>query len=241
MKKNQAYLSIVIAAFNEEENIKDLTIRIGKALRSIHVPYELVYVIAGTDKTLAIVKQLQKNMPQIRYHYSQQPGGLGNDFKKGFSMVSSNSTYVLTMDADLNHQPEEIIHFLEAMKRTNADIVIGSREAKGAHATSIPAWKRFVSHIANMVFTVITFIRIKDKTSGYRLYKNEIIQKIAPKITSKNFEFLMEILLVAQRSKYHMVEIPITFTYRIHGKSKMNLLKTGCGYLKLLLRYAGVF
>ena len=234
--KETPTLSVVIAAFNEESNIEELTLRIDKALKTYKIPYELIYVIAGTDNTIKIAYELQKKLP-ITIFYTPQPGGLGYDFKKGFAAVSPSAQYVLTMDADLNHHPEEIPLFLKKIKEKNADIVVGSRVIEGGITENIPGWKRFVSKIANTVFKLITNIPVQDKTSGYRLYKNKVIQQIAPEIHSKNFEFLMEILIIAAKKKYVITEIPITFTYRIHGKSKMNFIKTAMGYAKLLMKH----
>ncbi len=237
MKQSSPYISLVIAALNEAENIEELTLRIDKVMKKEQLPYELIYIIAGTDGTLQKVQQLQQSMPTIKYEYSQEPSGLGHDFKKGFSMVSPQSSYVITMDADLNHHPEEIPLFLNAVRKNNIDMVIGSRGVEGSKTLNIPKWKRAISALANTVFENITNIPVKDKTSGYRLYKRQVLMDILPHIQCKNFEFLMEILLIAAKKKYHMAEVPITFTYRVHGKSKMNLLKTALGYIKLMMKH----
>jgi len=235
MKKPMSpILSVVIAAFNEQDNIKDLTTRIEKTLKSNNVPYELIYVIAGTDNTVKIAQELQKTIP-IKIIYDSQPGGLGNDFKKGFSAVSPSSKYVLTMDADLNHSPEEIPLFMKCMEADQSDIIIGSRYIKDAKLLNMPLWKRFVSKLANITFSIMLSTSIKDKTSGYRLYKHKILQNLASSFKSRNFEFLIEMLMIALKNKYKIQEIPITFNYRIYGKSKMDLFKTAKGYAKLLL------
>ena len=151
MKDLKPYLSIVIAAFNEEKNIEELTLRIDKTMKSLNIPYELIYVIAGTDNTINIVRNKEKSLP-IKSFYNAQPGGLGTDFKKGFAAVSPSAKYVITMDADLNHHPEQIPALLNAIKEKKVDIVIGSREVSGSVIINIPKWKRGVSKIANTVF-----------------------------------------------------------------------------------------
>jgi dolichol-phosphate mannosyltransferase len=150
--------------------------------------------------------------------------------------VSPKTKYILTMDADLNHHPEEIPLFLQEAKEHNTDIIIGSRGVHGASTANIPKWKMLVSNIANQTFKLITSIPVVDKTAGYKLYKREVIQHIAPYIKSRNFEFQVEILLLAKKFGYTMSEVPITFTYRIHGKSKMSLIKTAYGCFVLLLK-----
>lgn len=234
MKQKAPLISVVIAAYNEKDDIEELTRRIDATFRRLKIPYKLIYSLAGTDGTADIVKRLTKKFP-IYYIYSEKPGGLGHDFRQGFSCISPKSTYVLTMDADLNHHPEEIPRFLDEMKKNNPDFIIGSREVPRAIISNIPLWKRFISKLANIVFDLKAGSAIKDKTSGYRLYKKGALEKIMREVRSKNFEFLMEMLIIAKRFGMNISEVPITFTYRVHGKSKMNLFKTGKGYLRLIL------
>lgn len=231
--KKRPFISAVIAAFNEENNIIPLTKRLIKVLDNKNYDYEIIYVVAGQDKTLENLKTIKNN--KIKHHYSKNPKGLGNDYKIGFSMISKKADYVLTMDADLNHQPEEIPRFLNAIK--DCDIVIGSRHVSGGKRQNIPKWKMAISDFTNVFFTVLSGLKIKDKTSGYRLYKKNVLDQIYKRYQSKNFEFLLEILLIAKKLKLKITEVPITFKYRIHGQSKFRILKTGIGYLKLLLKY----
>jgi dolichol-phosphate mannosyltransferase len=225
-------ISVVIAAFNEQENIEILTKKLLKAL-SIYTSFEIIYVVAGTDRTREIIERF--NNPHIKMIYGKKPTGLGNDFKKGFLRVSRNSDYVITMDADLNHQPEEIKRFIPLMKKN--DIVIGSRHVHGSVRKSIPFWKRIISDFTNTVFSIISGVKIKDKTSGFRSYRRTVIQSIARKYTCKNFEFLLEILLIAKKLGYSMAEVPITFTYRTRGTSKFRVFTTLVGYFRLLFKH----
>src|SRR5579871_5807630 len=101
-------ISVVIAAYNEAENIGPLTQRLVNTLDAMPgVRWELIYVIEGEDETRAIATAMAAERPEIRILYQAQPSGLGNAFRKGFDAVSADADLVITMDADLNHQPEE--------------------------------------------------------------------------------------------------------------------------------------
>lgn len=232
------FLSVVIAVYNEEGNVKELTDRMYTSLNKLRVPFELVYVVDGTDRSFEILKAIKENKKNMKIDYSPLPRGFKNAFVKGFKMINKKrTTHILTMDADLNHQPEEISSFISKIKSSNADIVIGSRYISGGKVHKLASWKRGISIFANLVIKLLWGLKIKDKTSGYRLYRKEVIGKVVPKCKSENFEFLLEMLIIANRLKYRLSEVPITFKARIYGESKFNLVKVLKGYLKLIVRY----
>lgn len=160
MKK--VFISTVIAVFNEENNIIPLTKRLIKVLEK-EGNFEIIYIISGEDNTLENIKTIKDN--RIKISYSKKPKGLGKDFKTGFSIISKNANYVLTMDADLNHQPEEIPRFLKKIEEN--DIVIGSRHVLGGKRENIPLWKIIISDFTNIFFTILSGVKTKDKT--YRI------------------------------------------------------------------------
>lgn len=232
MKKTK--ISVVIAAFNEEGNILELTERLVKSLSDYD--YELIYVLAGKDKTFSILKNFGTSNPKIRLKviHDKFPSGLGADFKKGFELVDSNSECILTMDADLNHQPEEAHRLLTALN--NADMVIGSRFVKGGTTKDVPFIKSLASNLGNFVYSTVFKISVKDKSSGYRAYTKHGLLNILG-YESKGFEFLMEIILIANKKKLKIEEVPINFIFRVNGKSKFKFFKTGKAYLKLLVKH----
>jgi dolichol-phosphate mannosyltransferase len=171
----------------------------------------------------------------VKIDYSKKLRGLGNAFRKGFSYVK-NSDYIITMDADLNHMPEEIPNFLKESKENDYDIIIGSRKVKGAKTEIYQKWKIFLSNLMNLIFKIVFRTNIQDKTSGYRFIKTGMGKRIARKTKMQNFEFIMEFLMIADKSKLRIKEIPITFKKRIHGESKLHVVKTSIGYIKLLMK-----
>ncbi len=178
---------------------------------------------------------MSKHNQRIRVFFgNERPSGLGHAFRKAFSKVSKSSDFVITMDADLNHQPEEISRFIKSQKETNADIVVGSRHVKGSIKKGVPLFKKIVSNLTNYFFSYCFGVKVKDKTSGYRLYKTNMLKKI--NYSSNDFEFLPEMLIIAQKKGMSIKEIPITFKFRIKGISKLRWGKAFKGYALLVLK-----
>jgi dolichol-phosphate mannosyltransferase len=229
-------LSVVIAAYNEEKNVRILTSRIIKVLDSHRIPFEILYVVEGEDGTLDVLKKIQKREKRLRVIYSKKPLGLGGAFKRGFLNVNKKATHVLTLDADLNHQPEEIPSFFQTMKKCNTHIVIGSRHIKGGSINTFPLYKRLISEFTNHLVVLVTGMKIKDKTSNYRLYDRRVIDLIAKQMSFKGFESVIETLFIAAKNKCKIVETPIQFKWRIHGKSKLKFSSASLGYVKLFIK-----
>lgn len=230
-------LCIVIAAYNEEKNIGELTSRLITVLDSNKIPFQILYIIEGEDKTAAVLKEYCKKEKRIYFFYNPKPSGLGRAFKKGLLNIPKEATHVLTMDADLNHQPEELPLFFDAMNKTNADIVVGSRYVPGGSINSFPYHKRIISKFTNLFVALVTGIKTKDKTTNYRLYTRQAIDCISQRMFFPGFECVVEMLLIATKYKFNAVEVPIQFKWRIHGQSKLKIFKTGIGYLKLFSTY----
>jgi len=231
------FLSIVIAIYNEEDNVRELTERIYGSMNLLKIPFELIYVIDGTDKSFAILKEMQKSRKNLILDHSPKLRGFKNAFVKGFSLADKKATHILTMDGDLNHQPEEIKNLLKEIEITNADMIIGSRYFKEGKVEKLALWKRAISIFANFAMKVIWNLKVKDKTSGYRLYRKEVIDKVVPLCRSNNFAFLFEILVLARSLRYKIKEVPIIFKARERGESKFELWKTTKGYLALIFRH----
>ena len=231
------YPSIVIALYNEKENAEKLTQRLISAMRKLSIDYEIIYIIDGNDGTYELLKSQFGKDKNIKQDHHENPRGFRNPFVKGFELVSKKATHVLTMDGDLNHLPEEIKNFIVCMKNEQPDIIIGSRYIQGGSIDNLSLTKRMISKFANRVMKIFWKIDIKDKTSGYRLYKSHIVKSLYPLTTSSNFEFLFEVLILAKKKRYTIKEIPITFIAREKGESKFVLWKVCYGYIKLLLRH----
>lgn len=226
-------LAVVIAAYNERANIEILGERLIRVLRGLRGwQAEIICVVEGSDGTREIVEQLSRELLPVRLLYQPTRTGLANAFRRGFAAVAPETHFVVTMDADLNHQPEEIPRLLERAVASGADILVGSRFVRGARVEGMPIWKRAVSRLVNGLMGFLSGLRIRDKTSGFRIYRSDAVRSL--EFVNEGFAFLPEILLDADASGLKIVEEPIHFVYRVRGTSKMNLWKTSGSYLALL-------
>lgn len=230
-------ISTVLAVYNEKENIIELLERLVEVFVSCRIDYEIVLVIQGADGTFGLVQEWQqKRHVPLCVVYFNDPIGVGAAFKTGFHNISADVTHVLTMDADLNHQPEDLPRFIKAQEENGADIIIGSRYIPGGEMKNVLWWRFILSKAVNIAFSYLSRVKVKDKSSGYRLQRKEAVFLLRDKIKSKNFEFYIEYLLDAQENGFSMYEIPITFIARVRGKSKMNTVNTLLCYCRMLLR-----
>jgi dolichol-phosphate mannosyltransferase len=227
-------LSVVIMLYNEEEVIDEFAERLLKSLRQLPMDYEVNFVVEGTDGTLEKVTTLAKWDPRIRVDYNEKRLGLGKATKKGLGLVDPKSNLVLTMDSDLNHDPEEIVRLLEASRE--ADIVVGSRSRTRGLVKELPWFKRMVSASTNWVLRNAFRMKSSDVTSGFRIYSTKAIESIRDELVAKNFEVTAELLIRAKKKGFSITEVPITFTRRPRGTSKLSFVRSGIGYVILLFR-----
>lgn len=233
MKEIPSRLAVVIAAYDEEENAEALTRRLHKTLSGLPGwTWEIVYVVEGKDRTREILERLAAELGHIRVLYEEAPSGIGNAFRKGFAAVPEEAEWIVTMDADLNHQPEEIPRLLEAARATGSDVLVGSRFLDESRVDGTPLWKRFLSGTTNLLMRFLYGLRVKDKTSGFRVYRGEALRFL--EFENGAFAFLPEILILARRAGYVLSEEPIHFIFRKEGRSKMGIWDTSLSYLTLL-------
>ncbi|HEX5760377.1 MAG TPA: glycosyltransferase [Thermoanaerobaculia bacterium] len=226
-------LSVVIAAYDEEENIEALARRLHATVGALpDLAWEVVYIVEGRDRTRAVLQGLAAELGHLRILYREEPSGLGNAFRRGFAAVAMDADLVVTLDADLNHQPEEIPRLVASLERQGADILVGSRFLAGSTVVGTPVWKRFLSGVMSSLMRLLYGVRVHDKTSGFRVYRAEALRAIH--FDNSNFAFLPEMLIRAHQAGYLIVEEPIEFIFRRRGASKLRFWPTSISYLKLL-------
>jgi dolichol-phosphate mannosyltransferase len=228
------FISAVIPAYFEKENLGELTRRLISALDDSRMDYEILYVIQGNDGSKEFLDNLKN--PKVKYLYYPEPLGVSRAFLEGFQAVINRADLVLTMDADLNHQPEEIAGLLAKLKEKDADITIGSRYIAGGKVIGMPLWKKLSSRWMNKIINLFSGIKVADKTSGFRIYKKKAVQLVIDNLKAENFEFYPEVILLASKNGLTFAETPITFKFRVRGESKMYKLQTMAGYLKMFWR-----
>ena len=227
-------LSTVVMLYNEAEIIDEFSDRLLRSLRVLPVEYEVIFVVEGTDGTLEKVTKMSEADRRIRVYYNEKRLGLGKATKKGLGLVDPLSNLVLTLDSDLNHDPEEIVQLLEATKE--ADVVVGARSKNRGLVKELPWMKRMVSAMTNWILRNGFRMHTGDITSGFRIYSTKTIESIRDELVSKNFEVTAELLIRAKKKGFSITEVPITFTRRPRGVSKLSFVKSGVGYVVLLLR-----
>jgi len=227
-------ISTVIMLYNEEEVIDEFSARLIKSLEALDRDYDGIFAVEGRDSTLHNVSELAKWNPRVRVEYHQKRLGLGKATKKGLSLVDPESDYVLTMDSDLNHDPEEIGRLLAAAK--DADVVVGCRSRTRGLVKELPWFKRMVSASTNWVLRNTFRMQSRDVTSGFRIYSTKAIESVRDELVAKNFEVTAELLIRAKKKGFSIAEVPITFTRRPRGTSKLSFVRSGIGYLILLFR-----
>jgi dolichol-phosphate mannosyltransferase len=229
-------LAVVIAAYNEAGNIGPLTERLIRALDSLpQTTWKLIYVIEGTDGTVETARGYAQSRREIEILYNQAARGIGWAFRRGFDAVPPDTDVVVTMDADLNHQPEEIPRLLDPLFHSGADMVIGSRRVGASAEEGVPVWKSLVSRVVNRIMQILMRVRVRDMTSGFRTYRAESLRRI--EFQNSGFAFLPEMLIAAASQGFKIVEEPIRFVFREVGESKMSIPLTGFSYLRLFARH----
>jgi dolichol-phosphate mannosyltransferase len=227
-------VSGVILLYNEEEVIDEFSDRLISSLNDLGTDYEVIFVVEGTDGTFDKIAALSKANPRVRMDYNQERLGLGKAMKKGLGMVDPSSNFVLTMDADLNHDPEEIQRLLEATKC--ADVIVGCRSKSKGLVKELPWFKRMVSASTNWILRSAFGMEANDVTSGFRIYSTKAVESIRDELVSKNFEVTAELLIRAKKKGFSIIEVPISFRRRPRGVSKLSFIKSGVGYVILLFR-----
>jgi len=227
-------ISAVIPLYNEEEVIDEFSSRLIGSLQALGSDYEVIFVVEGTDATLAKVSQLSKQNPRVRVEYNQKRLGLGKALKKGLEMVDAGANYVLTMDSDLNHDPEEIGRLLKASEE--ADVVVGCRSRSRGLVQELPFFKRMISASTNWILRRAFKMKSSDITSGFRIYSTKAVESVREELVAKNFEVTAEILIRAKKKGFSITEVPISFKRRPRGTSKLSFVKSGVGYVILLFR-----
>jgi dolichol-phosphate mannosyltransferase len=212
-------ISIITPTYNEAETLPRFIESLTEALRGGY-EYEVIIVDDNSpDGTGAIAESLAERHGRIKVVHRPGKLGLGTAYKEGFKRASGE--LIVSIDADLSHNPEDIPRLLEAMRE--ADIAIGSRLVKGGKIMGRSRWRDLMSISANGLIRLLTGQPIRDWTSGFRIYRREVLEAILPRVACKKWDYQFEVLYKALKSNYRAREVPITFRERAGGRSKFDL------------------
>jgi dolichol-phosphate mannosyltransferase len=212
---------VIIPTYREKENIEAVI----KAISSLAIPFDILIIDDNSpDGTGAIVKNLQPSFPNL--HLIERPGklGLGTAYITGFKWaLEKGYSYIYEMDADFSHDPRDLVRLYKACKDDGADMAIGSRYISGVNVVNWPLTRVLMSYVASIYVRLVTGMRIMDTTAGFKCYKKEVLENIKPEhIRSVGYGFQIEMKFTAWKLGYKIVELPIIFTDRKLGSSKMS-------------------
>lgn len=223
-------VAVVLAAWNEAGIAGALADRLAAVLGAEYPGgWQVVAVVAGDDGTA----EAFAGRYRFRVLREGEPRGLAAAFRAGFAAVEPAAGVIVTLDADLNHQPEEIPRLVAALALRGADIVVGSRAVPGAAVRDSPLWKRGLSRIGNGTIRWLFGDQVRDRSSGFRAYRAAALARLP--VEGSGFAFLPAMLIAAERLGLRVVEEPITFVHRRWGRSKLPVVATTLGYLRLAL------
>jgi len=212
---------VIIPTYNEKENIP----KVLKKIFSLSVPFHVLIVDDGSpDGTSQLVKDFMKDYSG-QLHLLERKGkqGLGTAYLKGFEWaLERDYEYIFEMDADLSHNPDDLERLYNTAKE-GYDLVIGSRYVKGVNVVNWPIGRVLMSYFASIYVKVILGIKIDDTTAGFKCYHRKVLEAINfNKIRFIGYAFQIEMKYTAWRLGFKLKEIPIVFTDRTDGESKMS-------------------
>ncbi len=212
---------VVIPTYNEKENIEKIIRKVFSMNEGFHI---LIVEDNSPDGTAAIVKKLIPEFAnQLFIEERKGKLGLGTAYVHGFKWALERGyQYILEMDADFSHNPEDLVR-LRAACRTGADVAVGSRYVKGVSVVYWPMGRILMSFFASKYVKFVTGLNITDTTAGFVCYKREVLEHIGlDDIKFVGYAFQVEMKYKSWKMGYHIKEVPIIFTDRTEGTSKMN-------------------
>jgi len=213
---------VIIPTYNEFENISILLNKIINLSVFFHV---LIVDDNSPDGTAKVVNEYTNTYKTRIFLESRiKKEGLGKAYTHGFNWaLDRDYNYIFEMDADLSHNPEDLVRMQNELDNSNCDVIIGSRYVKGINVINWPLSRIILSYGASVYSRIITGLPVYDATAGFVGYKKEVLHKIDLKsILFNGYAYQIELKFKAYKNNFRILEIPIIFKYRIHGESKMN-------------------
>jgi dolichol-phosphate mannosyltransferase len=213
---------VLIPTYNEKENIE----KIIRAVFALPFSFDILIIDDGSpDGTAGIVKHLQQEFPgSLNMLQRQGKQGLGTAYIAGFRWAMQRSySYIFEMDADFSHNPADLVRLRTECAAHGADLAIGSRYKSGVNVVNWPMGRVLLSYFASKYVRVITGMKINDATAGFKCYRRTVLQTIdMDKIRFKGYAFQIEMKFKAWKHGFRLAEVPIIFTDRTEGESKMS-------------------
>ena len=213
---------IIIPTFNEIENIE----KIIRKIFSLTKPFHILIVEDGSpDGTATVVKKLIKEFPtQLYIEERQEKLFLGTAYIHGFKWaLKKDYEFIFEMDADFSHNPEDLIRLYNANTLEGGDLSIGSRYVNGVNIVNWPMSRLLMSFFASKYVKIITGMPIHDSTAGFKCYRRKVIETLKlNEIIFVGYAFQIEMKFKAWKYNFKIIEVPVIFTDRKEGESKMS-------------------
>lgn len=213
---------VIIPTYNEIENIEAIIRAVFNQDKAFHI---LVVDDNSPDGTANKVKLLQKEFSESLFlEVRAQKAGLGTAYIHGFKWcLERNYQYIFEMDADFSHDPKDLIRLYNACHKQGAALSIGSRYVKGVNVVNWPLSRIILSYTASIYVRLITGMPIMDSTAGFICYHRRVLESINLKnIKFIGYAFQIEMKFKAHLKGFKIIEVPVIFTDRVKGKSKLS-------------------
>ena len=212
---------IIVPTYNERDNLP----RFAAKLLSLPVKVDMLVVDDNSpDGTGKAADELVAQHPEINVIHRAKKEGLGRAYISGFKWALERGyEFIFEIDCDFSHDPDDIPRFLEAAKKQEADLVLGSRYDGGVRVVNWPLKRLMLSRSAGIYVNLITGMPFTDPTGGYKCFRRRSLQAIQlDEVRSNGYSFQIEMTHRLWRDGYKVVEVPIVFTERVQGHSKMS-------------------
>ncbi|MBQ9234388.1 MAG: glycosyltransferase [Lachnospiraceae bacterium] len=224
-----AGISIILLAYNEEDNLRSILPKIKENIGSVHEKYEIIVVDTATPTDNSKDVCVENSVMYVNQHYP----GFGGALRTGIEIASLS--HVITIDSDGAHNPRYIPKMVSMYNSNKYDVVIGSRYVKGG-GTNDPWVNIIMSKVLNNVYGFVFGLKAKDLSTNFRMYRLEDIKKLS--LECVNYDVLQEILIKIKWSKQGIInigEFPIVLEKRVFGKSKRKLISFIISYISTLI------
>lgn len=213
---------VIIPTYNEKENIEAIIKTVFEQYKKFHI---LVVDDNSPDGTAAIVDDLiLRYSDRLFIEKREGKNGLGTAYIHGFKWaIEKKYDYIIEMDADFSHNPEDLVRLYNACKNEGADVSIGSRYSQGVNVVNWPMKRVLLSYFASKYVRFITRIPVHDTTAGFVCYKRRVLETInLNTIRFVGYAFQIEMKFKAWKHNFNIKEVSVIFTDRTEGTSKMN-------------------
>lgn len=212
---------VALPTYNERRNLAGIV----PAVLSQDPRIDVLVIDDGSpDGTGELADQLAAAEPRVHVLHRPRKEGLGRAYLAGFAWaIERRYDFIFEMDADFSHDPKFLPVFLEAAEKHGADLVIGSRYKSGVNVINWPMSRLLLSYFANGYARWVTGLPLTDSTGGFKCFRRSVLETVdLSKVDSNGYAFQIEMSFRAWKRGFRLVEIPIVFTDRIEGQSKMS-------------------